>query len=341
MSGKKRRTSNLGDKVSQSSLTKKRRSSDERGVTRLEPDYLVPSHESIHQPQTAVKRQATLLYLQRTLGNASVQRLILKERIEDRTRPATTIVSDWGKHRPHGTGERSSRIQRSFSPKSARVVQADHGVLYRRPVQWGKHRQEKIPHATNPGISAKDLGTTRSRVAKLKNSSRVLRKLANLPVPTKLSGKEVLMEKRFSNWLGHSSQKLDMLARQGSSILKAMTIGNSTKRVNQDLTIQQMVQRRTEESLPQRWASGSGSSLSSWGNGTGTNSTLDNMTSTSDSTGALMDATKQMQEMNQSFNLQYLQLQQNMQQENRQFTMMSNIMKTKHDTAKSAINNIR
>ena len=45
--------------------------------------------------------------------------------------------------------------------------------------------------------------------------------------------------------------------------------------------------------------------------------------------------------MDQSFNLQYLDLQQNMQHENRQFTLVSNIMKTKHDTAKSAINNIR
>ncbi|MGD9397192.1 MAG: hypothetical protein PVJ05_12245 [Candidatus Thorarchaeota archaeon] len=46
-------------------------------------------------------------------------------------------------------------------------------------------------------------------------------------------------------------------------------------------------------------------------------------------------------EMQQSFNLQYLQLQQNMQGQNRQFTMVSNIMKVKHDTAKAAINNIR
>ena len=46
-------------------------------------------------------------------------------------------------------------------------------------------------------------------------------------------------------------------------------------------------------------------------------------------------------EMDMSYNLQYLQLQQDMQAENRQFTMMSNIMKTKHDTAKAAINNIR
>ena len=54
-----------------------------------------------------------------------------------------------------------------------------------------------------------------------------------------------------------------------------------------------------------------------------------------------MIATKQMQEMNMSFNMQYLQLQQKMQSDNRQFTLMSNIMKTKHDTAKNAINNVR
>ena len=55
----------------------------------------------------------------------------------------------------------------------------------------------------------------------------------------------------------------------------------------------------------------------------------------------LMSATKNMQEMNQSFNLQYLQLQQDMQSQNRQFTLVSNIMKVKHDTAKNAINNVR
>jgi hypothetical protein len=55
----------------------------------------------------------------------------------------------------------------------------------------------------------------------------------------------------------------------------------------------------------------------------------------------LFTATRQMQEMNMSFNLQYLMLQQKMQGENRQFTLMSNIMKTKHETAKAAINNVR
>ncbi|MDD5039270.1 MAG: hypothetical protein PHN78_08185 [Dehalococcoidales bacterium] len=56
---------------------------------------------------------------------------------------------------------------------------------------------------------------------------------------------------------------------------------------------------------------------------------------------ALMNATKSMQEMSQSFNMQYLQLQQDMQEENRQFTLISNIMKTKHDTVNNSINNIR
>ena len=57
--------------------------------------------------------------------------------------------------------------------------------------------------------------------------------------------------------------------------------------------------------------------------------------------GALLEATQQMAEIQTSFNLQYLQLQNSMQNENRQFTMVSNIMKTKHDTVKNTISNIR
>ena len=55
----------------------------------------------------------------------------------------------------------------------------------------------------------------------------------------------------------------------------------------------------------------------------------------------LLDQTKGMQEMMASFNLQYLQLQEKMQMENRSFSTISNVMKTKHDTAKSTINNVR
>lgn len=68
---------------------------------------------------------------------------------------------------------------------------------------------------------------------------------------------------------------------------------------------------------------------------------IESIRTDADTTPELFEATKQMQEMNMSFNLQYLQLQNQMQSENRQFTMVSNIMKTKHDTAKNSINNIR
>lgn len=55
----------------------------------------------------------------------------------------------------------------------------------------------------------------------------------------------------------------------------------------------------------------------------------------------MMTATKQMTEFQASFNLQYLQLQEKIQIDTRQFNLVSNIMKTKHDAAKNALNNVR
>lgn len=55
----------------------------------------------------------------------------------------------------------------------------------------------------------------------------------------------------------------------------------------------------------------------------------------------LLAATKQLQETQMRFNLQYLQLQSQMQNENRSYTAVSNIMKTKHDTVKNSISNVR
>jgi hypothetical protein len=57
--------------------------------------------------------------------------------------------------------------------------------------------------------------------------------------------------------------------------------------------------------------------------------------------GQLLSATKQMQETQMSFDLLYLQLQSQMQHENRRYTAISNIMKTKHDTVKNSISNVR
>ena len=55
----------------------------------------------------------------------------------------------------------------------------------------------------------------------------------------------------------------------------------------------------------------------------------------------LVQAVKDLDAMQMSFNLQYLQLQNAMQNENRSYTAVSNIMKTKHDTVKNSISNIR
>jgi len=58
------------------------------------------------------------------------------------------------------------------------------------------------------------------------------------------------------------------------------------------------------------------------------------------STDQFLQATKQMRETQMSFNLQYLQLQSQMQKENQQFETVSNVLKSKHDAAMAAINNI-
>jgi hypothetical protein len=48
-----------------------------------------------------------------------------------------------------------------------------------------------------------------------------------------------------------------------------------------------------------------------------------------------------MQRDSQVFNLQLLQLQEDVQQENQRFTTVSNVLRAKHDTAKAAVSNIR
>lgn len=58
------------------------------------------------------------------------------------------------------------------------------------------------------------------------------------------------------------------------------------------------------------------------------------------SDGDLLEATRSLQQEARTYNLQYLQLQEGMQRESREFTALSNVMRVKHDTAKSAISNI-
>lgn len=57
-------------------------------------------------------------------------------------------------------------------------------------------------------------------------------------------------------------------------------------------------------------------------------------------TRAQLDKMWEMQRENQKFNLEYLQLQNELQAANRRFSTVSNLMKARHDTAKAAINNM-
>jgi hypothetical protein len=57
--------------------------------------------------------------------------------------------------------------------------------------------------------------------------------------------------------------------------------------------------------------------------------------------GDVISATRALQQQSQSFNLEYLQLQEDMQRESRTFSALSNVMKVKHDSAQAAIQNIR
>jgi hypothetical protein len=58
------------------------------------------------------------------------------------------------------------------------------------------------------------------------------------------------------------------------------------------------------------------------------------------SPGDLLEATRALQQEAQAMNLQYLQLQERMQRESREFTALSNVMKVKHDSARAAIANV-
>lgn len=64
-------------------------------------------------------------------------------------------------------------------------------------------------------------------------------------------------------------------------------------------------------------------------------------TDIADSQAELMRTMLEMQAMQTSFSLQYLELQERMQRQAREVNAISNIMKTKHDSVKNTIINIR
>jgi hypothetical protein len=54
-----------------------------------------------------------------------------------------------------------------------------------------------------------------------------------------------------------------------------------------------------------------------------------------------MESERLLQQEGQSFNLRYLELQERMQRETREFTAVSNVMKVRHDAARAAIQNVQ
>lgn len=63
--------------------------------------------------------------------------------------------------------------------------------------------------------------------------------------------------------------------------------------------------------------------------------------STTSSGNSEIDAMRQLQQEGNQSSLQYLRLQQEMQQSNRRFSLASSVLKAKHDTARSVLNNLR
>jgi hypothetical protein len=57
--------------------------------------------------------------------------------------------------------------------------------------------------------------------------------------------------------------------------------------------------------------------------------------------GDAFEATRILQQEGQSFNLRYLELQERLQRETREFTAISNVMKVRHDAARAAIQNVQ
>jgi len=144
--------------------------------------------------------------------------------------------------------------------------------------------------------------------------------LAQIPTPIKkLSKTEVtIFNKSEADYL-QVQNDLQKLNRQKTQFLEMMRLFNE----------QQKKVMSEVEKLEK--------SYNDLGAGNGVNSTANG----GNSQDQLMNATKQMQETQMSFNLQYLQLQSQMQHENRSYTAISNIMKTKHDTVKNSISNAR
>ncbi|MBI5548058.1 MAG: hypothetical protein HY901_29615 [Deltaproteobacteria bacterium] len=88
-------------------------------------------------------------------------------------------------------------------------------------------------------------------------------------------------------------------------------------------------------------SSHAGREVGGFGGASSTGATDHQALTGSSSTGDSLSEQRQMIEENRKWTTQYLTLQNEMQQESREFNAVSNILKVRHESAKTAINNIR
>ena len=178
-----------------------------------------------------------------------------------------------------------------------------------------------------PGSKTVPAACIRHRVGILRDVRAVFLKIVREGMPPGLPRSETQDATRWLKWLESSAGKLDTLAELGER-----SVGGATGRAN----------GASGAGAGAVGAGGdvAGSAVGGAAGGAGS-SAIGVAAGGSGGQDQLLAATKQMQETQMSFNLQYLQLQSQMQNENRSYTAVSNIMKTKHDTVKNSISNVR
>jgi hypothetical protein len=169
-----------------------------------------------------------------------------------------------------------------------------------------------------PGSRTAPAACILHRVGTLRDVRTVFLKIAREGVPAGLPRSETPEAKRWLAWLESSAGRLETLAALGER-----SVGGATGGTGGGAGVGAI-------------GGAGGGAIGMAGGGTSGAATAGG-----GSQDQLLAATKQMQETQMSFNLQYLQLQSQMQAENRSYTAVSNIMKTKHDTVKNSISNVR
>ena len=167
--------------------------------------------------------------------------------------------------------------------------------------------------AQKPNPVAKLRSQQDTKLKKITNLANKLKNLSQVPVQGNFTTQQVQEIGRYNHWLKQAS-------------------ANVLKFVHQwKVKFAQFDTRYPGQVKP-----ASSQSSSSMGNSTGQAATQ-----SGDPTAKLMEATRKVQEMNQTFNSEYTDLQQNILKTNRQFYVVQKIASQKHSSARNVINEVR